>query len=310
MATCIACGADNRPGARFCQTCGARLGSPVESSGEPESSMAEHAASEARPFAQGVRLAVGFRSAKGAARAVNQDSLLALTLAPVYEGRAATALGLFAMADGLGGHQAGELASRLAVQALAQTVVSRVLLAELGGETCLAETLAAVMSEGFENANARMHAAAQAGGSDLGSTLTAALVRDDLAVIAHVGDSRAYHWRAGALRRLTTDHSVVERLVAAGQIAPEEAAGHPQKGVLYRSLGDKPAVEADVSDLRLSPGDRLLLCSDGVWESLGDKELDKAIAMQNDPQCVCDEVVRRALEATVADNVSVVVLGV
>lgn len=216
----------------------------------------------------------------------------------------------------MGGYQTSEVACRVAVQVLVQEVISRVLLAELSGEVCLAETLAEIISETIEDANAQVYAVAQSSGTDLGSTLTAALVRDDLAVIANVGDSRAYHWHveksvvAGALRQVTADHSIVERLVTMGQITPEEAANHPQKGVLYRSLGDRPAVEVGVFSLRLAPGDQLLLCCDGVWESVGDEGLEEVMLLENDPRRICDEVIRRALGAGADDNVSVIVAAV
>jgi serine/threonine protein phosphatase PrpC len=154
-----------------------------------------------------------------------------------------------------------------------------------------------------------VYAAARGRGSDMGSTLTVVLVRGTLAVVANVGDSRTYHWRDGSLRQLTTDHSVVERLVATGVIDSSEAAFHPQRGVLYRSLGDRASVEVDVLSLPLSPGDRLLLCCDGVWESLADDGLEEVMSLESEPQRACEEICRRALEAGASDNVSVVVVS-
>jgi serine/threonine protein phosphatase PrpC len=260
-------------------------------------------------FPCGVRLVVGARSVRGPDLATNQDSLLTLTLAPMYEGRSAPALGLFAVADGIGGHEGGEVASRIAVQVLAQEIVSGMLLAELGGDACLDETLTDIVGEAIMDANAQVYAVARGCGSDMGSTLTAVLVRGNLAIIANVGDSRTYHWHDGALRQLTTDHSVVERLVAMGVIDSREAAAHPQRGVLYRSLGDRAGVEVDVLSLQLSPSDRLLLCCDGVWENLDDG-LEKVMRSEPEPQRACDEIARRALEAGASDNVSVIVVGV
>jgi serine/threonine protein phosphatase PrpC len=322
-------GAEAPAGAGFCSVCGAEMTQPAvcllhewlappesvegeafEYGGRTFSVVVEEPLLEEMPFARGVRLAVGFHSVKGPDREVNQDSLLALTMAPVHEGRSAPALGLFAVADGIGGHQAGEVASRIAVRVLAQELVSGVLMAELSGDGCLAETLTAIVGEAVAEANAQIYTVAQGSGSDMGSTLAAALVRDDLAVVANVGDSRVYHWRAGTLRQVTADHSVVERLVAAGEVAPEEAASHPQRGVLYRSLGDRSAVEVDVFSLPLAPDDRLLLCCDGVWESVGDEELEEVMLLECDPQRICDQVVRRASEFGATDNVSVIAVSV
>jgi len=330
---CSACGACLEPAEiaadeGFCPECGAELAQPAicllsewltppeeieegmfEYSGRIFSVVVEELPEEL-PFAQGVRLTAGLCSVKGPELEIDQDSLLALTLSPVYEGRPTPAVGLFAVADGIGGHQAGEVASRIAVQVLAQEIISGVLMAELSGDICLAETLIRVVGEAVAEANAQIHAVAQSSGSDMGSTLTMALVRDDLAVIANVGDSRVYHWHAGNLEQMTVDHSLVERLVATGEIAPEEAAGHPQKGVLYRSLGDRPAVEVDVLSLQLTPGDRLLLCCDGVWESVGNEGLEEVMLLELEPQRICDQVVRRSLESGASDNVSVIAVGV
>lgn len=264
---------------------------------------------EERTFPGGVRLVTGIHSVKGPDLAINQDSLLALTLAPMYEGCPAPALGLFAVADGIGGHESGEVASRIAVQVLAQEIVSGMLLAELGGDACLDETLTEIVGEAIMDANAQVYAVARGCGSDMGSTLTVVLVRGALAIVANVGDSRTYHWHDGTLRQLTTDHSVVERLVATGVIDSREAAFHPQRGVLYRSLGDRASVEVDVLSLPLSPGDRLLLCCDGVWESLEDDGLEEVMLLETEPQQACEEISRRALEAGASDNVSIVVVS-
>ena len=269
----------------------------------------EEPSQEERSFPCGVRLVTGMCSVKGPDLAINQDSLLALTLAPMYEGCPAPALGLFAVADGIGGHESGEVASRIAVQVLAQEIMSGMFLAELGGDACLDETLTEIVGEAVMDANAQVYAAARGCGSDMGSTLTVVLVRGALAIVANVGDSRTYHWHDGTLRQLTTDHSVVERLVATGVIAPGEAAAHPQRGVLYRSLGDRASVEVDVLSLPLSPGDRLLLCCDGVWESLAHDGLEEVMSLEAEPQRACEEISRRALEAGVSDNVSVVVVS-
>jgi serine/threonine protein phosphatase PrpC len=335
---CWACGAEVPSGEEgagaqeppFCPGCGAELTRPAtsllhewlappegvgaedvfEHRGRFFTVVEEESSGEEGPFPAGVRLVAGMRSLKGPDRAINQDSLLVLTLTPIYEGKPAPALGLYAVADGIGGHEGGEVASRIAVQVLAQEIASSMLLAELGGDAGLDETLTEIVSEAVLDANAQVYAVARGCGNDMGSTLTTVLVRDDLAIVANVGDSRTYHWHDGALHQLTTDHSVVERLVATGAITREEAASHAQRGVLYRSLGDRATVEVDVLSLRLEPGDRLILCCDGVWESLEDEGLEEVMLLEVDPQRICDELSRRALEAGSSDNVSVTVVSV
>lgn len=313
MTTCTHCNAENRAGAKFCGSCGAPLA--VESSPvPPPEPAAPEAAAEQPPaeptslFAGGVWITAGLGSVQGVEETINQDSLLALSLTPLAEARPAPALGLFALADGMS-RALGEIASRLAVQALAQGVIARVVLCELDNEPCLDETLAIALAESVEDANARLCAGAQHSGGDLASTLVAVLLRDDLAVVASVGDSRAYHWGGGTLRQVTTDHSVVERLLETGQISAEEAAAHPQRGLLYRSLGDRLGVEVDTFALRLAPGDRLLLCCDGVWQSLSIQAL-KEILAAGEPQQACDQVICRARAAGAADNASALVVEV
>jgi serine/threonine protein phosphatase PrpC len=319
---CPACGAEREAAGEACPACGAGSLSPAacllhewSTPPEPEEGAAsfemdgcaftvergEPAPEEA--FPHGVRLDVGVRCAGAHGQPAGQGSTLALTLSPAYGGRPAPALGLLAVADGVG--EKGSAAGRVAVQALAQEVVARVLLAELGGEICLAETLTAILAESVEAANTQV---IQTGGGS-GSTLAAALVRDRLAVVVNVGDSRVYHRRGGTLRQVTRDHSIVAQLVAAGQIAPEEAHGHPQKGVLYRSLGDRPTVKADTFSLRLAPDDWLILCCANVWSALGAEGLEAVLCQEETPQAVCDEAARRTLEKSDASIVTVHVVS-
>jgi serine/threonine protein phosphatase PrpC len=313
---CSACEAEVPSGSGTCPECGAELAQPVacllhewlklpesvegttfECAGRTFMVEVEAAPVERLPFVRGVRLTVGLQSMKGPDFEVNQDSLLTLTLAPVHEGRPTPALGLFAVADGMGGQrQAGGVASRIAVRTVAQEIVSDVLMPELGGDICLGDTLVKMVSQAVVAANAQMYAVAQSQLGDMASTLALALVRDDLAVIANVGDSRVYHWHDGELRQVTVDHSRVERLVA--------------KDAPYRSVGDRPAVEVDVFSLQLAPGDRLFLCCRGVWESVGSEGLEEAMSSETEPQRICDRVVRRALESGASNTMSAITVGV
>jgi len=233
------------------------------------------------------------------------------------------ALGLFVVADGMGGHLAGEVASQWAVQTLKRELaplfrpqdpsVTRRLDAEAlvavgsGVTVRLDETdLARLLEHAIERANqvllgyARKHSDEAA---DMGSTLTLAVVEGNRATIAHVGDSRAYLWRDGGLRQLTDDHSVPGALLKQGRITLEEAGEHPHRHILYRCLGLKPGIEVEIyPSLLLQDGDALLLCSDGLWDMLSPAErLASFLAAETSPLVTCR---RRCLIARSAERLS------
>src|SRR5919204_5268359 len=168
---------------------------------------------------------------------------------------------LFAVADGMGGAQAGELASRLAAAALREgraDVVSEERIVEL-----------------LREANRRVYARASedAAASGMGTTVTVALVEGDRVVFGHVGDSRAYLIRDGELSQVTDDHSLVAELVRTGRLSPEEAEGHPQRSVITRALGTDSEVDVDTFSIGAKPGDLFLLCSDGLSSMVDDRTI-------------------------------------
>lgn len=240
------------------------------------------------------------------------------------------AVGLFMVADGMGGHLAGEVASQWAIQALKRDLaplfrpqdpsVTRRLDAEVlaavgsGATVRLEETeMARLLSHAVERANqvvlgyARQHPA-EAG--DMGSTLTMAVIDEGRATIAHVGDSRAYLWRDGQLHQLTEDHSVAGTLLRQGRVSPQEVADHPHRHILYRCLGLKPALEADIyPSFDLRPGDTLLLCSDGLWDMVHpDNRLAAFVASEASLWSICRQLVAAANEAGGEDNVTVILV--
>jgi serine/threonine protein phosphatase PrpC len=146
--------------------------------------------------------------------------------------------------------------------------------------------------------------------NDMGTTLVLAVVLNDLAYIAHVGDSRAYLIRNRDIKQLTIDHSLVERLVATGQITREEAATHPQRNVIYKNIGDKPQVEPDISRLNLMPGDKLLLCCDGLSGEINDSQILQIVTQSPALPMACRELIRAANAAGGHDNISVVLIEV
>ena len=141
-------------------------------------------------------------------------------------------------------------------------------------------------------------------------TLTAILVRDARLLVAHVGDCRAYRWNAQGLEQLTTDHSVVASMIANGQAAPDEIYSHPHRSIIYRSIGDKPAVEVDGRVLPLAAGDRLIVCSDGLWEMVRNEGIADVMLQEADPQAACDLLVKHANLAGGEDNISIVIVAV
>jgi protein phosphatase len=146
----------------------------------------------------------------------------------------------------------------------------------------------------------------------LGSTLTLAVIQDDSATVAHVGDTRAYLWRKGRLRQLTEDHSVPGALLKQGKITVQEAYTHPHRHILYRCLGLAPKVDADIRpSFLLQPGDMLLLCSDGLWGMVSpDNRLAPLLASAPDLPTICRRLVDQANEAGGEDNITVLLVRV
>jgi serine/threonine protein phosphatase PrpC len=145
----------------------------------------------------------------------------------------------------------------------------------------------------------------------LGSTVTVALIQSDHAYIANVGDSRTYLLRKGKLAPLTKDHSLVAKLVEAHQITQEEVYTHPQRNLIYRSLGaNHKTVEVDIFHETLKPGDALLLCSDGLWEMVRHQDLQKVLSEKSSPQTICEKLIDMANESGGEDNITAVVVHI
>jgi protein phosphatase len=202
---------------------------------------------------------------------------------------------IFAVADGMGGAQAGELASRLAVEAMGEEQ-------ESSGE----ERLAILIREANRRIFARAHEDAAASG--MGTTMTAALVGEDGTVtIGHVGDSRAYLLRGDRIEQLTQDHSLVAELVRSGRLSAEEAESHPQRSVITRALGTDPEVEVDVFTVQAEPGDLFMLCSDGLTTMVDDEEIRQTLAQgRQDLEGAARELISRANRGGGEDNITVI----
>ena len=212
---------------------------------------------------------------------------------------------LFAIADGMGGHAHGQEASQLAVQLLVEYVDI-----SLPSKQLTPDALLPLLSAGVQHANQVVYQRNQEQRADMGTTMTAALVSDTTAYIAHVGDSRAYlyHEPAG-LSQITHDHSIAAALAEAGVIRPEDVSTHPRRNVIYRCLGHENTVEVDTCAVPLTGGDMLLLCSDGLWEMVRDPQIAHILAIpMSDPTQVANMLVQAALAGGGTDNVSVIVV--
>ena len=225
---------------------------------------------------------VGAATHTGRHRVINQDSYL------VDET-------LFAVADGMGGHKGGEVASRIALEALSEIDVREV------GDLVI----------GVDRANDAVFSAANEDPdlAGMGTTLVAtAIMGDDLLGVVNIGDSRIYVYNSGHLHQVSKDHSLVETLVRQGQITPEVANAHPQRNVLLRALGVDPEVSCDAWVIRPAPGDRVLLCSDGLFNELSELEISEVLESWSQPQPAAQELVRLANEAGGRDNITCLVI--
>jgi PPM family protein phosphatase len=218
----------------------------------------------------------------GRQRRANEDSLLARSP-------------LFVVADGMGGAQAGEVASRIAVECFEQGL----------GDTSEPEGVLAARAGA---ANARIHELSHSSAehAGMGTTLTAAYVAPREIAIAHVGDSRAYRLRDGELTRLTDDHSLVDELMRQGKITPEEALDHPQRSVITRALGPEPAVEVDTRSYTARTGDEYLLCSDGLTTMISEERLAEILRSHTALREAGEALIAAANDAGGRDNITVV----
>ena len=216
--------------------------------------------------------------------------------------------GLFLVSDGMGGEQAGALASKIVVEVLPQMLRQRTEGWYKLPESEAMEKMRVVLSELSEQVRQRTEG--QPGLDGMGATAVLALVRGRRALIAHMGDSRAYLFRKGRLERLTKDHSVVQLLVDSGDISPEEAHAHPARGQLTRFVGMKGEPLPQVRDLGLELGDRLLLCTDGLTNMVGDERLSPLLAGRRSLQRACKALITAANSAEGKDNITALLIGV
>jgi len=231
----------------------------------------------------------------GRRRESNQDSLL---VAPER--------GLYAVADGMGGHAAGEVASHIAIEALSEVLRDVAFLTDHTDP----QTAGTRLQGAFVEGNQRICDSVVTRGEwrGMGTTIVALVTLEDRAVIGHVGDSRAYLLRDGKLRRLTNDHSWVSEQVRMGLMTDEEAHRHPMRNIVTRALGNRPALDVDINESEAVPADIFLLCSDGLNSMLTDVEITETLqANRQDPETACQKLVEAANAKGGEDNITVIV---
>jgi len=251
-------------------------------------------------------LHVGSTSDVGQVRTHNEDVVLTLKSEHLGDGNSGL-MGLFILADGMGGHQAGEIASSLAARTVANEVIRQIYLPYLvtGHLKEPEQPLDQALSRAVDEASKMVYNTVPGGGT----TLTCTLIFRNHAILAHVGDSRAYLFFDGKLRQITKDHSYVDKLVELGRLTAEEAAVHPQKNVLYRAVGQKDMLEVDTYTETIFPGSRLFLCSDGLWSMLSEDQIMHVLSDESlTPQIICDKLVDAANAAGGHDNITAIVV--
>ena len=227
----------------------------------------------------------------GRVRSVNQDSVVVLTDDDAPLGEA-----LIAVADGMGGHAAGEVASQMSLDLLVDSLKGARAPDERALRDAFSRANAGVFREASQNPEYR----------GMGTTLVAGLLAGGELIIGNVGDSRMYLWRNGELRRVTQDHSWVGEMVAAGALTEEQAANHPRRNVLTRALGVSASVKADLARLPLLRGDRLTLCSDGLHGMVDDKTIERVVGGKSlNLKKAAGELIDLANRAGGTDNITV-----
>lgn len=292
---CPVCGRGNRAGARFCLSCGSRLPDPNNKGAIPAA-------------LRSLQINAAWRSDTGQLRPNNEDTCYVGTITTA----GAVAATVLLVADGMGGARAGHEASRLASETIQRELLAQ--LQQIYPDTD--EAWHTLLQKAARAANQRVYTQAQATMTKqgMGTTLTMVVVAGNRAHMAHVGDSRAYLINANGITvdgspimQLSSDHTLVARLVDIGQLTPEQARTHSHRNMLYRSLGTDPVIEIDISSQPLTIGDMLVLCSDGLTTYVEDAELARMALAAPDPEQVCQHLITLANRRGGNDNISVIV---
>ena len=250
-----------------------------------------------------MKIIASFVTDKGPVREKNEDYFC------VDEG-----LGLYAVADGIGGHTAGEVASRMAIEVIKDFVANE---EKYQGDKTEEyrddySRESNLVAEAVRRANIAIHETSKNNSSyrGMGTTLTSALIRGERLSISHVGDSRAYLIRTSCIEQITNDHSIVAEQVKMGLLSEEEAKNSKIKNVITRALGNVPDVEVDIEEFSISDGDTIILCSDGITSVISDRDILSIALNSRGPADLCKTLVKRATDAGCTDNMTVVALHI
>jgi serine/threonine protein phosphatase PrpC len=311
---CPKCGAENQDAAQFCRQCQTSIQNfsvQNDTDDELDSIIAFTPMVDGTQDVSGYPLCIDLVSRRmthpGQGQLPNQDSLLVLEFNQISNS-VGLPVGIYAVADGVGGQAAGQIASKLVIDTIAQKAQADVLGPYLSSGTVPFVDPTLWMAEMTQEANQAVYALGQDMQNDMGTTLVWALILEDMAYIANVGDSRAYILNDTRFRQITQDHSLVGQLVAGGQITPEQARVHPTRNVVYQAMGGAPQVKVDVFAESLHIGERLLLCSDGLCSMLTDDILWQGAMSSECLSKSCSRLIREANEAGGKDNITVILV--
>jgi PPM family protein phosphatase len=250
------------------------------------------------------RILIGAAQSTGMERNHNEDALFYLSGSSDGQERLPD-FGLFVVADGMGGHRAGEVASSISVRTVARKLTADTILRLFDLEQPEdSPSLQEIVREALEEANATVVDRVPGGGT----TLTAVVWLGQQVTIGHVGDSRAYFIGRDGTHVITRDHSLVQRLVELEQLTEEEAALHPQRNVLWNAIGQGANLKVDVASHPVPQGGYLLLCSDGLWGTVPDADIERTVLAASDPQTAADQLVQAANTAGGPDNITVILV--
>lgn len=239
------------------------------------------------------------KSDRGVVRQENEDSY---NIIAGYPGAPAA----FIIADGMGGHRSGEVASRLAVDFVSNYIIEH---SELFSKH---ENIISTLQDMIKKANADifMHSIMNEENLGMGTTLIVAVVSNRKLYIGHVGDSRVYLIRKNAIKQLTTDHSYIEELIKTGSLTREEASNHPKKNVITRALGCFHEVQVDTYTCDMEVDDYIVMCTDGLTNKLDEDEIMEVIEKTGEPELACEELVNTANKKGGEDNITVIIIKV